>query len=103
TSRLPAGASPPSFRDEGLERAAGRRAVLDPRNSLGAPRDQHAEDPVKLGPGEVAVIGLARSGQAVTRLLARHGVRVYASDSGAGHSDLTSAVEELGGLGVAVD
>ncbi len=56
-----------------------------------------------LGAGEVAVIGLARSGRAVTRLLARHGAKLYASDSGVGHDDLTAAVTELRSLGVAVD
>lgn len=35
-------------------------------------------------PGEVAVVGLGRSGAAAARLLHRHGVRVYASDAGAG-------------------
>ncbi len=33
--------------------------------------------------GEIAVIGLGRSGQAAARLLAREGARVYASDAGA--------------------
>lgn len=55
------------------------------------------------GAGEVAVIGLARSGRAATRLLAKRGARVYASDSGAGHDDLTPVVAELRALGVAVD
>ena len=32
--------------------------------------------------GEIAVIGLGRSGRAVTRLLRREGLRVYASDAG---------------------
>ena len=32
--------------------------------------------------GEIAVIGLGASGAAVARLLARRGVRVYASDAG---------------------
>ena len=43
--------------------------------------------------GEVAVIGLGRSGIAATRLLARDGVRVYASDaadSGPGAAELTA-------------
>lgn len=59
--------------------------------------------PSRLAAGEVSVIGLARSGRAVTRLLARHGARLYASDSGTGHDDLTSAVDELRRLGVSVD
>jgi UDP-N-acetylmuramoylalanine--D-glutamate ligase len=58
---------------------------------------------LKLGTGEVSVIGLARSGQAVTRLLAKQGAKVYASDSGTGHDDLTAVVAELRALGVAVD
>ena len=36
--------------------------------------------------GEIAVIGLARSGRAVATLLARTGADVYASDSGAGRA-----------------
>ena len=36
----------------------------------------------RLAQGEVAVIGLARSGAAAARLAAREGARVYASDSG---------------------
>jgi UDP-N-acetylmuramoylalanine--D-glutamate ligase len=36
------------------------------------------------GGGEVAVVGLARSGRSVARLLAAHGARVYASDAGTG-------------------
>ena len=32
--------------------------------------------------GEIAVIGLARSGRAVAALLARAGAKVYASDAG---------------------
>lgn len=52
--------------------------------------------------GETAVIGLARSGSAVTRLLRRQGVPVYASDSSGG-----SALEQIAGqlrdLGAAVD
>src|SRR5207248_4235473 len=34
--------------------------------------------------GEIAVVGLARSGRAVSTLLARTGAEVYASDSGDG-------------------
>jgi UDP-N-acetylmuramoylalanine--D-glutamate ligase len=59
--------------------------------------------PSRLSAGEVSVIGLARSGRAVARLLARHGAKIYASDSGTGHDDLTSASDELRRLGVAVD
>ena len=53
-------------------------------------------------PDEVAVIGLARSGVAVSKLLIRQGERVYASDaSRTGASE--SAVTELTALGAAVD
>ena len=56
-----------------------------------------------LGTGEVSVIGLARSGRAVARLLATRGAKVYASDSGAGHDDRTTVVLGLRSLGVTVD
>ncbi len=41
--------------------------------------------------GEVAVIGLGASGSAAARLLARAGVRVYASDAGTGESVVATA------------
>ncbi len=53
--------------------------------------------------GVVAVIGLGKSGVAATRLLAREGVRVYASD-GSDHPYAGAAAETLRGLpGVEVD
>jgi UDP-N-acetylmuramoylalanine--D-glutamate ligase len=53
--------------------------------------------------GVVAVVGLGKSGVAATRLLAREGVRVYASD-GSDHPYGGSAAEALRGLpGVEVD
>jgi len=53
--------------------------------------------------GTVAVIGLGKSGVAATRLLAREGVRVYASD-GSTHPYAADALEELGALpGVEVE
>ncbi|HET7631750.1 MAG TPA: UDP-N-acetylmuramoyl-L-alanine--D-glutamate ligase [Gemmatimonadaceae bacterium] len=52
--------------------------------------------------GETAVIGLARSGRAAARLLARHGARVYASDAGSGPA-LEAAARELRAQGVQVD
>jgi len=53
--------------------------------------------------GVVAVVGLGKSGVAATRLLAREGVRVYASD-GSDHPYGGGAVEALRGLpGVEVD
>jgi UDP-N-acetylmuramoylalanine--D-glutamate ligase len=47
--------------------------------------------------GVVAVVGLGRSGVAATRLLARHGVRVYASDV-SDHLDDAGRVAELRAL-----
>ncbi|HET7459298.1 MAG TPA: UDP-N-acetylmuramoyl-L-alanine--D-glutamate ligase [Gemmatimonadaceae bacterium] len=52
--------------------------------------------------GEVAVIGLGKSGRSVATLLARDGHRVYASDAGASDAARASA-EALGALGVSVD
>jgi UDP-N-acetylmuramoylalanine--D-glutamate ligase len=50
--------------------------------------------------GEVAVLGLARSGRAATRWLVARGVAVYASDAGAG---LPGVADELRSLGAAVE
>jgi UDP-N-acetylmuramoylalanine--D-glutamate ligase len=52
-----------------------------------------------LARGEIAVIGLGRSGGAVSRLLRRAGARVYASDSG-DTPTLASEAESLRALGV---
>src|SRR2546422_6877890 len=55
------------------------------------------------GGGVVAVIGLGKSGVAATRLLAREGVRVYASDA-SDHPYAGDALEALRTLrGVALD
>lgn len=54
------------------------------------------------GRGEVAIIGLARSGRSVARLLASQGVQVYASDAGSGDA-LTRAGTELTQQKVSVD
>lgn len=51
---------------------------------------------------EVAVVGLGKSGVGAATLLARDGVRVYASDGGTGPS-LDGAAVSLRGLGVSVD
>ena len=52
--------------------------------------------------GEIAVIGLGKSGTAVSTLLAREGARVYASDAGGGSAvDMSAAL--LRPLGVEVD
>jgi UDP-N-acetylmuramoylalanine--D-glutamate ligase len=47
--------------------------------------------------GEVAVVGLGRSGQAVSQLLRRAGARVYASDAGASEPGM---ITQLAGIGV---
>ncbi len=47
---------------------------------------------------EVAVVGLAKSGVAASRLLRRRGVRVYASDSGQG-AELEARIAELRTVG----
>jgi UDP-N-acetylmuramoylalanine--D-glutamate ligase len=52
--------------------------------------------------GEIAVVGLGKSGTAVSTLLAREGARVYASDAGGGSGVDTSAAL-LRPLGVDVD
>ena len=52
--------------------------------------------------GEIAVIGLGKSGTAVSTLLAREGARVYASDAGGGSGVDTSAAL-LRPVGVEVD
>ncbi len=52
--------------------------------------------------GEVAVVGLARSGVAVSRLLARQGGTVYASDAGEARA-IHEAAQSLRAEGVAVD
>lgn len=48
--------------------------------------------------GEVAVLGLGRSGSAAVRLLRAHGIRVYASDAGRGEAleREAAALRELG-------
>lgn len=52
--------------------------------------------------GEFAVVGLARSGVAVARLLSRAGIPVYASDSSSSDA-VRKAADDLKALGVAVD
>jgi UDP-N-acetylmuramoylalanine--D-glutamate ligase len=53
-------------------------------------------------PGEIAVIGLGKSGRSVAELLARDGHAVYASDAARSEAALAAAAA-LGRLGVAVD
>lgn len=52
--------------------------------------------------GEIAVIGLGKSGLAATRLLVRQGLSVYASDSGSS-SAMERGVAELRAAGATVD
>ena len=52
--------------------------------------------------GEIAVIGLGKSGRSVTALLRREGVRVYASDAGKG-TTLDETAASLRALGAEVD
>ncbi|HEY0780073.1 MAG TPA: UDP-N-acetylmuramoyl-L-alanine--D-glutamate ligase [Gemmatirosa sp.] len=52
-------------------------------------------------PGEVAVVGLGKSGRSAAELLARDGQRVYASDARAGDA-ARAAADGLQALGVAV-
>jgi UDP-N-acetylmuramoylalanine--D-glutamate ligase len=54
------------------------------------------------GRGEVAVIGLGRSGLSVARLLARQGVRVYASDA-SGDAAVRDAAIELASGGISAE
>ncbi len=52
--------------------------------------------------GEVAVVGLARSGVAAARLLRAHGLAVYASDAASGEA-LRAESERLAAIGCAVE
>ncbi len=58
--------------------------------------------PAAWAAGEIAVIGLGKSGNAVTTLLRRSGTRVYASDAGRSPT-LESSAATLRGAGIAVD
>jgi UDP-N-acetylmuramoylalanine--D-glutamate ligase len=52
--------------------------------------------------GEIAVIGLGKSGLAAARLLVRHGLHVYASDAGSSNA-MERGVAELRAAGATVD
>jgi UDP-N-acetylmuramoylalanine--D-glutamate ligase len=52
--------------------------------------------------GEIAVVGLARSGRAVSRALLAQGAKVYVSDAAVSHQTLEAA-RELEALGASVD
>ena len=54
------------------------------------------------GSGEAAIVGLARSGRSVARLLASKGAKVYASDAGSSDA-LTKVAAELTQQKVTVD
>jgi len=58
--------------------------------------------PAEWSGGELAVIGLGKSGLAAARLLVRHGLRVYASDSGSSDA-MERGVAELRAAGATVD
>ena len=59
-------------------------------------------DPLVDRPGEVAVVGLGKSGAAAALLLARRGHNVYASDGNESPA-LQDTAAALRGAGVAVD
>src|SRR2546425_519160 len=79
------GAAAPPLREAGVGGAAGRDAVLHPGGDVRGDRARDVKGAMIheawRGRGVVAVIGLGKSGVAATRLLAREGVRVYASDA----------------------
>ena len=52
--------------------------------------------------GEVAVVGLGRSGVAAAQLLAHHGARVYASDAGSG-DEIRAAAATLAAAGISAE
>ncbi|HEY9450885.1 MAG TPA: UDP-N-acetylmuramoyl-L-alanine--D-glutamate ligase [Gemmatimonadaceae bacterium] len=58
--------------------------------------------PEQWGRGEIAVVGLGKSGLAASRLLIRHGFAVYASDSGSSVA-MERGVAELRAAGATVD
>src|SRR5467141_4439320 len=99
-----------------MGRAAGRDAVLHPRRIERDDRARHAQgamierargglvpDDWRRAGSVVAIIGLGKSGVAASRLLAREGVRVYASDA-SDHPYAGAAAEALKGVpGVEVE
>src|SRR5262249_59504815 len=101
-------------RRAGLVGESGRRSILDHRHPVRFLRPEHdqaavtmervldAALPARWLRGEIAVVGLARSGRSAAQLLARAGADVYASDvsSSPGVEDTARA---LRGEGVATD
>src|SRR5207302_298941 len=96
------------LREARLGGAAGRDAVLHHgrvvrRRRARDPEGAMIPDAWRRGGSVVAVVGLGKSGVAATKLLAREGARVYASDA-SDHPYGGAAVAELRGLaGVEVD
>src|SRR5215207_6321416 len=95
--RVSDGTTAPSLREAGLGRNNRGHPVLHSWAALRAGRALHAEGPMTsvaqsvslfdrwlAAGGEVAVVGLGKSGVAATLLLRRMGIAVYASDTGSG-------------------
>src|SRR5688500_6150846 len=83
----------------------GRRPLLDPRDPLCLHRPHDAEAamiPAAWRAGEIAVIGLGKSGRSVAALLRREGIPVYVSDAGTSDA-LDEAAATLRALGAEVD
>src|SRR5207249_12303298 len=83
-SRVPQGAAASPLREARVGGATGRDAVLHLGGHVRGDRPRDAEGEMIPEPwrhGIVAVVGLGKSGVAATKLLARAGVRVYASDA----------------------
>src|SRR5688500_2314411 len=88
-----------------MARDPGGRSLLDPRNPLRVHRSHDIEAtmiPAAWRAGEIAVIGLGKSGRSVSALLRREGIPVYVSDAGSGDA-LTEAAATLRALGAQVD
>src|SRR5690242_18845694 len=108
--RVPHGAAAPSLRKARVGGAAGGDAVLHPRSAVRRDRARHPQGAMtpeawRRAGGVVAVVGLGKSGVAATRLLAREGVRVYASDASDhpyGGADALAAPRALPGVTVDV-
>src|SRR5205085_8924786 len=104
-SPLPRAAATSPLREARVGGATGRDAVLHPGGHVRGDRPRDAEGEMIPEPwrhGVVAVVGLGKSGVAATKLLARAGVRVYASDA-SDHPYGGDAPADLGALsGVAL-
>src|SRR5262249_62185688 len=101
-------------RRAGLVGESGRRSILDHRHPVRFLRPEHdqaavtmervldAALPARWLRGEIAVIGLARSGRSAAQLLARAGADVYASDVSSSPA-VDAAASVLPGEGVSPD